>query len=115
MSTLVLRCGLRGAQYLTDANGNGNYGFVVAIPANVINIFGGVLSANQVPARTTDCHHRPCLCTNAADCNAHNITPHLEAFYLDRHNVCSPCLQLGQRLTLASLTVRRSTPSTTTK
>ena len=38
------------AQFLVDANGNGNYGFIVAIPANVINIFGGVLSANQVPA-----------------------------------------------------------------
>jgi hypothetical protein len=38
-------------QFLTNADGSGKYGFIVAIPANVINILGGVLSANQVPSR----------------------------------------------------------------
>jgi hypothetical protein len=53
-------------QYLKDANGNGKYGFIVAIPANVINIFGGVLSANQVPVTATDCCQLLCLCFSAA-------------------------------------------------
>ena len=57
---------MRGAQYLTDANGNGNYGFVVAIPANVINIFGGVLSANQVSGHAKSMPKVWPHCTNAS-------------------------------------------------
>lgn len=35
-------------QFLTNTDGSGKYGFILVTPANVLNIWGGVLSPKQI-------------------------------------------------------------------
>ena len=54
LQTLAAHPCLCCPQLLTDSASSGKYALIVATPSNVINMWGGVLSLNQVR-----CHDQP--------------------------------------------------------